>query len=76
MSAADEVAQVDVVAARIAERFGAGDWRGAWRAIRLVRRLAPGCSAAIVHEVRTLLELELTRVRGILPHTPGRGAAA
>lgn len=75
MSAADEVRQVDVIAARIASRFVAGDWRGAYRALRALRRLAPGCSPAVIHETRLLLELELTsarRRRG----TPWPGAAA
>jgi hypothetical protein len=79
VSAADEVAQVDAVAARIASRFCAGDWRGAWRAVRVLRRLAPGCSAAVVHEVRVLLELELTwarRRRESRAFHPDGGAAA
>lgn len=59
MSAADEVRQVDVIAARIASRFVSGDWRAAYRAVRFLRRLAPGCSPAVIHEVRVLLELEL-----------------
>lgn len=74
MSAADEVRQVDVIAARIATRFERGDWRGAYRALRLLRRLAPSCGPAVIHETGLLLELELTsarRRRG----TPWPGAA-
>jgi hypothetical protein len=78
MSAQDDGARIDALGARIAARLAEGDWRGGYRALRLLRRLAPGCWPVVLLAARSRLELELVEARGRLPESrgPGGGKAA